>query len=142
MNALNTATKEAMNARLDEEPRDWDARRELADLLEEAGQQDQAALQRWLVRHRKCPCPWRRTLARRFPNDWKYREGEPEDWCWHTEGDIFPESCLGDNMWDQIFGSYFIYGRDVSDRTTRAGAEERLLAGLRQHPRLLYGEER
>jgi hypothetical protein len=46
----------AVHRRLDEEPADWQARRELADLLEEAGDLAGAACQRWMAAARKHPC--------------------------------------------------------------------------------------
>lgn len=46
---------DAIHARLDECPDDWQARRELADLLEERGDLAGAACQRWLIEGRKRP---------------------------------------------------------------------------------------
>lgn len=45
----------AIHASLDEEPADWQARRELADLLEDAGDLTGAACQRWMVAEGKHP---------------------------------------------------------------------------------------
>lgn len=48
-------TIDAIHAHLDTNPTDWQARRELADLYEDAGQHDEARTQRWMVEHRVCP---------------------------------------------------------------------------------------
>lgn len=48
-------TIEAINRHLDQEPTDWQARLELADLLEGAGRDDEARYQRWAVRNKKAP---------------------------------------------------------------------------------------
>ncbi len=54
----DTQTIEAINRHLDAEPTDWTARLELADLLEDAGREDEAdesRYQRWAVRHQRAP---------------------------------------------------------------------------------------
>lgn len=53
MHAVHTL--DTIRAHLDKEPKDWQARRELADLLEEAGRDDEARLQRWLVQWKRAP---------------------------------------------------------------------------------------
>ena len=45
----------AIHNRLDEEPADWQARRELADLLEEQGDLTGAACQRWMIAEQRRP---------------------------------------------------------------------------------------
>lgn len=55
MPMTHTETIEAIHAHLDEHPTDWQARRELADLLEDEGRLDEARYQRWAVQWEKCP---------------------------------------------------------------------------------------
>lgn len=50
------ATIEAIEKYLDETPCGWTSRIELADLYEEAGQDDEARLQRWLAKYLRAPC--------------------------------------------------------------------------------------
>ena len=47
MPMTHTETIEAIHAHLDAHPTDWQARRELADLLEDEGRLDEARYQRW-----------------------------------------------------------------------------------------------
>lgn len=51
----NIKTVETIHAHLDENPTDWQARAELADLYEEIGDMKHARLQRWLVTFRRAP---------------------------------------------------------------------------------------
>lgn len=55
MPMTHTETIEAIHAHLDEHPTDWQARRELADLLEDAGRLDEARYQRWAVQWERAP---------------------------------------------------------------------------------------
>lgn len=51
----HTADLAALHAHLDARPDDWTARRQLADLLTDLGRDQEAACQRWMVKHRRCP---------------------------------------------------------------------------------------
>lgn len=51
----DTQTTEAIQKHLDEQPTDWIARLQLADLLEDAGRMDEAKYQRWMVDRRQSP---------------------------------------------------------------------------------------
>ncbi len=71
----DTQTIEAINAHLDDNPTDWTARLELADLYEEAGRDDEARYQRWAVKYERAPSIWE---GRHFP--------EQHPWHWWVEG--------------------------------------------------------
>lgn len=51
----STQTIEAIHLHLDNTPTDWQARRELADLLEDEGRMDEARYQRWAAQWEKAP---------------------------------------------------------------------------------------
>lgn len=51
----DTETIEAIHAYLDEQPYDWVARLQLADLLESEGQNNEARYQRWAAQYQKAP---------------------------------------------------------------------------------------
>lgn len=51
----DSRTIEVLHAYLDECPLDWQARKELADLYEENGDNDRAVVQRWLAKCEKAP---------------------------------------------------------------------------------------
>lgn len=80
-NAANLLV-EVINAHLDNAPVDFQARRELADLLEDAEQQiDAARLQRWMAAGGKSPCHVQRWYRRVWT--WRLgtgtsRDGAPE----------------------------------------------------------------
>jgi len=54
----DTQTTEAIQKHLDEQPTDWIARLQLADLLEDAGRMDEAKMQRWMVQWKHAPLPF------------------------------------------------------------------------------------
>ena len=64
---IDTQTIEAIHAHIDECPTDWQARRELADLLEEAGREDEAQYQRWAAKHERSPIG-----IRDWPSLWQW----------------------------------------------------------------------
>jgi len=75
----DTQTIEAINRHLDECPTDWTSRLELADLLEEIGEEERARYQRWAVKWERSPIVWRKRASWRKPWHWwgdNYRNGE------------------------------------------------------------------
>lgn len=64
-----------IHAHLDEQPEDWVARLQLADLLDEAGQDKEAQYQRWAAKFKKRPQrmtrtaikPWHWFVGNQFP---------------------------------------------------------------------------
>lgn len=63
-------TIEAINRHLDQEPTDWAARLQLADLYEEAGRLDEARYQRWAVKWKRTPIVWEGRSSKQFPWHW------------------------------------------------------------------------
>lgn len=61
---------ETIHKHLDKKPTDWQARQELADLLEEAGHNDEARLQRWLVEYKRSPMIWETRMPDTLPWHW------------------------------------------------------------------------
>lgn len=59
-------TLDALHARLDTHPDDWATRQVLADLLTDLGRDDEAACQRWMAVHRRCPLYDRRLAGFRW----------------------------------------------------------------------------
>lgn len=116
-NAANLV--EVINAHLDNAPVDFQARRELADLLEDAEQIDAARLQRWMAERSKCPC-------------YVYRSYR---WCWMwfpgkgTSSDGAPE--LAPRIYDLLTKDRRSYAaKSLPVYETRQEAEEDLLRVL------------
>lgn len=95
---MSTATQTiaVINAHLDENPQDWQARLELADLCEDEGRDDEARYQRWAVR-------WERAPHREEDVDFlsvalNLRDGGNRDcprrvtWYWHSGSYPTPNS--------------------------------------------------
>ena len=80
-------TIEAIAAHLDEQPADWVARLQLADLMEEGGYLLDAKLQRWLAQYKKTPhkshhiTPYMRTNPT-IGWRWNWRYVYPNDVSW------------------------------------------------------------
>jgi len=53
-----TQTIAVIEKHLDARPMDWQARRELADMLVDECRDDEARLQRWLAEHQRAPYKW------------------------------------------------------------------------------------
>ncbi len=117
----DTDVVEAIHRHLDQHPDDWQARRELADLLEQAGDEAGAACQRWMVEARRRP--W----------------GPAVSWCWTTERSAFNDksvvlSLLPDAVWQHLSGPSGPSGSSQDKwYLTRREAEEALAHALQAH---------
>ena len=107
-------TVQTIQAHLDAHPADWSARMELADLLEEAGDLEQAKLQRWLVQ---------RWLAPEVIED-----GDIASWMWYATPPGWP-GCLA-TLGARLFSLLPSMGREWGF-STRQEAEGALLVALR-----------
>lgn len=106
----------AIHNRLDEEPADWQARRELADLLEEVGDTAGAATQRWMVAEGRKP--WRWSCQDR----WVWNRHPPEAATFPAGRSLLPAA-----VWDHLPGG----DGGPGVHRTRREAEAALLAALR-----------
>lgn len=120
----SAAALAAMNARLDEAPDDWGTRLEMADLLDDLACEKDAAVQRWLARHRRHPayCRWPEVRAQCHHSYW----GPWWRW-WSVEANELPDfsarvaaACLTPETWRR-------FGIGFNRWTSRLGAEKALL---------------
>ena len=109
----DTMTAEAIHRHLDDEPTDWLARLELADLYEQAGDLACSRLQRWLARHQKAPFHLTDEAA-----SW---------WQWFAVGTCFDDrrAALGDRLYGRLLPWQRSWGYG-----TRHAAEQALLVAL------------
>lgn len=110
---------EAIHSHLDNAPVDFQARRELADLLEDAEQIDAARLQRWMAAGGKSPCH----VQRWYRRVWTWRLGTG------TSRDGAPE--LAPCIYDLLTKDRRSYAaKSLPTYETRQEAEEDLLRVL------------
>jgi|SRR5574343_456816 len=112
----DTQTIETINAHLDEHPTDWVARLELADLLEEIGEEDRARYQRWAVEWERAPQVWDWLRVYCGQVRWHWWIGSEKDSTKH------PEAVIG-----AAAGSLANY---QSGADTRQRAEDELMLAL------------
>ena len=108
-------TIEAINRHLDQEPTDWTARLELADLYEEAGRDDEAQYQRWAAKHERTPIYYEKHKERSMANPWHW-------FSWATT--IYANSRIGE-LACGIDSKAYVHGRQ-----TRQQAEADLMQVL------------
>lgn len=112
---IDTQTIEAIHAHLDKHPTDWQARRELADLLEDVGREDESKLQLWLVEWKRAPQHYPKWVT--IPND--------KPWYWWGGSDPDNHANMGMLVTELLPKSYANGGY-----STRRDAETELLRTL------------
>lgn len=137
---------EGLHARLNRYPGDWVSRLALADLLEETGDAAGAAVQRWLVRHQRCPANARHKAVRQFVAR-PYTSPSSGPWWWFSDDpaysnypDAVRRACLGRAVWGEMrLAAKYVAHNGFK---TRRDAEAAVAAALAASPHLTPPEDK
>lgn len=108
-----------LHAMLDEHPDDWDTRLFLADWLEERGQINEAAYQRWAVERKKYPL---HTISAMID--------QPRSWDWQCYKDPDRFCDIPQTLFECLQVSYEPVQANFLEFYTRQDAEDALMAVL------------